>query len=606
MDAEQQNRAFFAAYDPDFLKELEGDFQDGAPEPAKKRGYTLNLNGKYVHSKYDPIKEAEKAVAGEACICHVHFGLGLGYFLQCDQTLDGGSMVVFEPDRGLAVTALKTQPLADLVRTKNVRFCCSLRRLKELLTICLRGGETSKFVVSPYHGRLYPELLENVKHAVAQIQFSHDISLKTLAHSMPMFTGSALKCLKYTTRLPGVQKLKGLFANVPAVLVSPGPSLEKNLGQLKACRSRCLVISLARSAALLEKYGIEPDLLVHNEPQPFFHLIEKRTNLRNTTFVLAEQAEPAYYAHDHSHTFVYGNTSNLTGRWVSHHFPKLDKMPVPSGGSVANDAFAIAHLAGCNPIILIGQDLSLREDRYYARSDSNQRFPHSPESLCKVPAYHGGVTTTVKNYMSFLFWFQDYAEKILAQTPSLQLINATEGGAKLAGMEQLKFSEVIWRFCQKEIQASDRLAQAAVLDESEQLSSAQLSEFMQNGISRLRDLRNFCRKFKEFEPKLRRKLNQARTSDLSSAAKPLHVFEDFKDTYVKLQQGFQVLSGFLQADLQKVNQAKRARKAPVDLKTRIVNDLDDCSATFKATSTAVEKALPLFLEEVLVRDDARL
>ncbi len=66
-----------------------------------------------------------------------------------------------------------------------------------------------------------------------------------------------------------------------------------------------------------------------------------------------------------------------------------------------------------------------------------------------------------------------------------------------------------------------------------------------------------------------------------------------------------MLSGFLQADLQKVNQAKRARKAPVDLKTRIVNDLDDCSATFKATSTAVEKALPLFLEEVLVRDEAR-
>ena len=61
---------------------------------------------------------------------------------------------------------------------------------------------------------------------------------------------------------PGILPLKNIFSNIPVVVVSAGPSLDKNIGLIRSARKRIIVLTVATALKPLLRNGVEPDIVI--------------------------------------------------------------------------------------------------------------------------------------------------------------------------------------------------------------------------------------------------------------------------------------------------------------------------------------------------------
>jgi len=129
---------------------------------------------------------------------------------------------------------------------------------------------------------------------------------------------------------------------------------------------------------------------------------------------------------------------------------------------------SFALFLGCDPLVLVGQDLSFTE-RFYAADgldgdarvelerpgefrllkpagatgigvplpDGRLQFTPS-QRILEVPGWAGGVVRTTPQLKAFLDWFEAVAPSLAGST---RLLNCTEGGARIHGMEHLALRE---------------------------------------------------------------------------------------------------------------------------------------------------------------------
>lgn len=118
------------------------------------------------------------------------------------------------------------------------------------------------------------------------------------------------------------------------------------------------------------------------------------------------------------------------------------------GMSAANMAYEIivhSHFKRC---IFIGQDLAFSEDgkthskdAIFGETESQYKRKENATEKLVVPAYGGvGVVETTSVWKMFLNFF----EKDIAETPyEMEVINSTEGGARIVGTKEIPFLEAL-------------------------------------------------------------------------------------------------------------------------------------------------------------------
>lgn len=185
------------------------------------------------------------------------------------------------------------------------------------------------------------------------------------------------------------------------------------------------------------------------EAQDFSRFIHPRGNLGDTIFLLADQCHPLYYGYPHKkQTYVFRSRGNPLSRALAKRFPALDHEVVKTGGSVATAAFYLAARAGCDPIVLVGQDLALDSGTWYAGAENEDKVI---DARRLVPGYFGGEVATNDSFRTNIEWYRQAAAAMKRHKPELRLINATEGGADLTGFEKMRFGEVAFRYLGKPI-----------------------------------------------------------------------------------------------------------------------------------------------------------
>jgi hypothetical protein len=188
------------------------------------------------------------------------------------------------------------------------------------------------------------------------------------------------------------------------------------------------------------------------------------------TLVLGTSVHPDLFALP-VRQFVTFSSNAMIDSWV---YDGLEEdLPINSGGSVSNVAFSVAARLGCDPIIVVGQDLSFPDGRYYASttSDGDARVtvtaegasvvvgasdgyrelePQGPQSifLREVPGYYGGTVPTSFALRKAWSWFVDEAKR---QAGQRTLLNCTEGGAYIEGMEHVPLAEAAERYAREAV-----------------------------------------------------------------------------------------------------------------------------------------------------------
>lgn len=296
----------------------------------------------------------------------------------------------------------------------------------------------------------------------------------------PLWALQGAANLANVASLPSISALRDAFRGKPCLLVSPGPSLDKNIHLVAAVRDRVLVVTSSHTLSALSKAGVVPDVCITLDAQDLrYHFDDAPMDQIN--LLLAATVHPDLYSLPARRIVTFGGNSE-TDRWI---YDELgDHGLLSAGGSVACTALDLAAEWGCDPIILIGQDLAFSGDRYYSAlsadgglkidaSEDGRRFGFGrlsdgltnivekakgqPTSMAFVeaPGYHGGTVRTSVSFEVFRTWMTCFVQ---ADRRGLRFLNCTEGGAFIEGMEHVPLATAIERHLRDPIPVEATLA----------------------------------------------------------------------------------------------------------------------------------------------------
>lgn len=182
----------------------------------------------------------------------------------------------------------------------------------------------------------------------------------------PRYLINALRNIPAILGGQDIGALRGAYKGVPAVIAGAGPSLDSTMDALRATRNGAVLMACDTALRPLLARGLVPDFVVGVDPSPlnarhFLSLPECKDTRLICDVALDRRA-----------TTVFEGRSYWL-RVADHHpWPWLRELglsieQVDVWGSVLTAAFQVAHLAGCDPIVMIGADLSFTGGRSYAR-----------------------------------------------------------------------------------------------------------------------------------------------------------------------------------------------------------------------------------------------
>lgn len=320
---------------------------------------------------------------------------------------------------------------SDLDEVKNYYVAYSLSYIKD----------NGSLVYSIAYEQLFSNVLIALKQYYSENLVSKNVSLNTIKKFKYVWLTNRWKNLE--KRSVEANCLIPLMQKKTVIIVSAGPSLEKNMHLLKNVGNKAIIIAAGSAIQILHRNGIIPHLRAAFDSSALQERIFDGLNgddcpliyTPNLNFqVLKNYGDKTIkffsYGSDYLSEYLY-NVINRTYQSVS------------TGVSISNTVAFLALFLGCKKIILLGQDLCYTDNKMHAegtwetKSENLRHLKTSNVFLTKDiygnDVYTDPVLTTMKNT------FEDTARNY----KNCEFINASEGGLRLDGFLNKRFSEVL-------------------------------------------------------------------------------------------------------------------------------------------------------------------
>lgn len=421
-----------------------------------------------LHSAYDPAKEAAKAIEGfspgRASIIIV-CGLGLGYHLrEIRRAYPSLKIIVLEKDREVIELAEQFNPdaLREIVLiTAAIDIPDALENIE---MASFRGAAVFRHRPSYL---LYRDFYDALERDVHQYFSSRLSDMLTRFEFAERWVGNILDNAHHLFTSIPVKSLFGKFRGMAGIIVSAGPSLRKNVSLLKEAKDKALIVCVDTALKILEKNGVAPHIVMTLDAQK--HSVKHFLGVRETSsLLLGDVVSCPAVLRDWQGSRMLSTTSKFIntpdGNLLRETTPLVDWLEkwvespgdIQSGGSVATSAFDLLLNLGCAPIILIGQDLAYTgREIHCSGSHHNEewitiinRFRNLEcinqgvirKRKAKYVEAYGDKGMVISDFVFDLYrsWFSDSAAKV-----PMKVINATEGGARIAHTIEIALSEVL-------------------------------------------------------------------------------------------------------------------------------------------------------------------
>ncbi|MDF2840365.1 MAG: hypothetical protein K0Q99_1137, partial [Clostridia bacterium] len=251
---------------------------------------------------------------------------------------------------------------------------------------------------------------------------------------------------------PGVNEIieaDNPYRNKPAILIASGPSLEKNIDFIKMAEGKALVLAADSAYKALNKRGIKADAIGAFERIKLTYDLFFKGETFDKDLVLAAPAliYPDLVKEFTGKKLLYTKAGSSLGQWISE-FDTCSKEGVWCGASVSNMLFGLAVKLGCNPIILVGQDLSYSASGMSHIVDASGVVHKVKEEDIEVYVKDskGNLLPSTNTWRDIL----DYFEAAVRDC-NRTVINATEGGAFIKGTEERNLRDAIARYCSEDV-----------------------------------------------------------------------------------------------------------------------------------------------------------
>lgn len=426
---------------------------------VKKDGHCCYLAGKR-NAKQPPHEWLLEQGELQKNYTFIFMGIGnIGYLRELIEQVDVRlNIIIYEPSVQIFLKALEQIDLELGMEKHLIVFWVegiagmTLDKMDSILgrMMNLEKLKNLQLFVLPNYDVLFEESCQKLIKLCEDTARDKRVSYNTAVAFSKVTTVNALRNARYLCDgYKTTQLLHTIPTDIPGIVVAAGPSLNKNIKELKKAKGKAFIIAVDTAIKPLLREGIVPDMFFIVDAEKPIALVEQEGAERipmvttlNATPEILDYHQGMKFFFDEGYGFAQKILRKSNSFWGD----------VSTGGSVATDAFSLLYKIGMKTIILVGQDLALTGNRTHADGTFEEKMPEIDtrnyewvEGNCeeKVPSR--------TDFLVFLKWYETSIRDYKEHVKGFRVINATEGGAKIKGTEVMTLREAIEKNCTKEV-----------------------------------------------------------------------------------------------------------------------------------------------------------
>ncbi len=436
--------------------------EDGTPNLLVRTASGDEIFFHYPHATDAELADYFPLVPETATGVVAFIGMGLGYtppaMLHSRSHLR--HLAIFEPETGVFIRALHAVNLATLLADKRVTLAIgpdiNVAAVLTPMSHALRLENLHILRHLPCF-RLSPDTYQATHDEVFKHGNAYNIGGNTTTVFGSKFIENRLRHMSAIHHQHLLEQIKGVFTGVPAIIVAAGPSLDKNVHLLRHAKGKAVIIAADTALPALLANGVTPDFTscIDMEDISLEKIINVAAGAAETSLICSSwvttlipkifPAQQVYW------TFAAQNME----KWLN---DLLGGTMLTSGAAtVAQLNFIAAITLGCSPIVFVGQDLAFTEQAGHAQHTALTN-KEDMESIFKneilwVDGYGGAKVPTYRAFLSFKHQFEEW----MAIFRDRHFLNATEGGVRLEGAEEVPLGDVLARYCNTPVDVAAKI-----------------------------------------------------------------------------------------------------------------------------------------------------
>lgn len=326
------------------------------------------------------------------------------------------------------------QEMRVILNHPDVFVASEMEAVKLFLRNHITPSNINKLKVLSYSG--YTRFFKDEIQPYYKLVVEYGIEVKANNFTLSMFEDdwyrNSVRSLRYLNETRTLSPYRGICVGKPAIIVSAGPSLEKNIALLTQNRD-AVVISGGRTLKSLLNIGVDPDFLTIIDASSLsYELVERHIALTKARLVYYFGVPPEMLA-AHKGEKITFHQDNVMCKFLQE-----DMIHLMAGGSVAHAMTMLAIELGCDPIVFIGQDLAYTNDMEHSQVASSpwrgDEVSLTPEEIRRSMLTQDIYGRKVKTCTE-LDLYRRQLERIIESNKDKTFLNCTEGGVNIEGSE---------------------------------------------------------------------------------------------------------------------------------------------------------------------------
>lgn len=425
-------------------------------EASKDGNITAKDGSIYLHSKYNPIREAETLLkdVNSQTESVVFFSSGLGYApILCAEKFPDAGIILIEPDSTRLLESFALLNWAPLL--KNPKLIIAPECPPETAaSLCFTFSNNPLFIKNKTWENLNTQYFTSLDLVIESRKQKDDINTNTLEKFSKLWANNCFRNLDQYKKCSGIIPLKNK-TDLPFVILAAGPSLQNVLPYLKQIKNKSIIVCVETALHACLRAGVEPDFTVLVDPQYACYCHIKKLKSPDTILITESAAYPSVFRFDCKEILLIGSLFP-----VGKYFESIlgTKGQLAAGGSVATTCWEFAKFCGSKEIYIAGMDLGFPFLQTHIKGSQFEELSHATStrfltaqtkdvsSLYSVNSsletdYQGSTILSDRRMDFFADWFKRNVN--FAKESNIKTFCLTKESRKISGIEYYNFEDFL-------------------------------------------------------------------------------------------------------------------------------------------------------------------
>lgn len=367
-----KNLTALSQKNPELATKIQTYIPQELPKLVNDNGvYNLLYKNTLIHNPTNPLAEAQEVFAmskNSPVSIHIIYGLGLGYLFQFASLKSEGAVILYEPNLDILWTAFTLVDFSGDILKDNVTIAADFDTVSEAIYKKSGMKNFPEMLSIPSQRNYNPEEFEALVKKLLDLIGSYSLDLKYTKQKFYPSLKMLLKNIPFLLEETPLAYFKDIYKGKTAVIVSAGPTLDKNIETLKKYRDKFILFTVGTAVKTLYQHNIKPDFLCIIETFNSSKQIEN-LDLSDVNFITEPYSNPAFRKFNYKKRFSHISANSP----VNHFWSEICGENIEeywSKGTVSYTAINSARLLGCSKIILVGQDLAYIQGQCYSKDSA--------------------------------------------------------------------------------------------------------------------------------------------------------------------------------------------------------------------------------------------